>query len=565
MKRPIIEFKNFTFKYNVQMEPTLKNINFTIYEGEKVLIMGPSGSGKSTIGHCLNGLIPHAYKGKKEGNLLFNGEDVFEQSIFERSKSIGTVLQDSDAQFVSLTVGEDIAFSLENNCEEVNSMREKVKKIAKVIKMQDFLESSPYDLSGGQKQRVALGGVMIDDSKIILYDEPLANLDPLTGKTAIELIDNIHKELNKTTIIIEHRLEDVMYKDIDRVILIDDGMVIYNGNLNDLLHSELLVKYGIREPLYLTAIKYAKQDLDQDLTRVENLSSNLNMDQIIKNRIEVQDNKTNKELLSFENVSFSYDKKKTVLDDISFKIYENEMISIVGKNGAGKSTISKLILGFIKPSKGKISYCGKDMKDLTIFQRAQEIGLVLQNPNQMISKSLIFDEVALGLRNRGVDEEVVQEKVKKTLEICGLSSFIDWPISALSFGQKKRVTIASILVLDPKIIILDEPTAGQDYRHYKEILQFLSKLNKLGHTIIMITHDMHLMLEYTNRCIVVANTKIEADSMPYKVLCDKEIIEAANLKETSLFTLANHLRLKDPVEFVKDFINYERVVNDERL
>lgn len=562
-KKPIIEFKDFTFKYYSQAEPTLHNINLEIYPGEKILIVGPSGSGKSTLGHCLNGLIPFSYNGNITGSLKINNLETKELDIFQLSKHVGTVLQDSDGQFVGLSVGEDIGFSLENDNVPTKIMKERVKEISKMVDMENFLTSSPFELSGGQKQRTSLAGVMVDDVDILLFDEPLANLDPATGKAAIDIIDRIHKDSNKTIIIIEHRLEDVLYKEIDRVLVINDGRILADMNPHELVSSPILTESGIREPLYITALKYAGIDVKEDILpgHIWSLKTESIKDQIIswQATIEKDTKKAKKDIiLKMENIDFSYYGKKKVLDNINIEIEEGEMISIVGKNGAGKSTLSKIISGFEKEDSGNIYYKGENIKDLTIKERAEIIGVVMQNPNQMISKNMIYDEVALGLRLRSVEEDNIRKKVEKILTICGLMPFIDWPISALSYGQKKRVTIASILVLDPQIIILDEPTAGQDFKHYTEIMEFLLEINDLGITVVLITHDMHLMLEYTPRAIVLTDGKLIADNKSSVVLTDEILIEESNLKETSLFNLAKIIGIDDETEFVQNFIDYER-------
>jgi len=562
-KRAIIEFHDFSFQYYSQSEPTLHNINLTIYSGEKILIVGPSGSGKSTLGHCLNGLIPFSYAGEIQGSLKINGLETREQNIFQLSKQIGTVLQDADGQFAGLTVGEDIAFVLENDNISNAEMHERVKKVAAMVEMQNLLNSSPFELSGGQKQRTSLAGVMIDDVDILLFDEPLANLDPATGKAAIEIIDGIHKKSKKTVIIIEHRLEDVLHRDIDRIIMINDGKIIADMNPHELVSSTMLTVNGIREPLYITALKYAGVEITHEMQPgyITTLQVEFSQKALTTWYKAVQpeiSGNANPSILKMENISFSYDGERQILDDINFDICEGEMVSIVGRNGAGKSTLSKLLCGFEKEDSGTIFYKGENIREKTIKERAEIIGLVMQNPNQMISKAMIYDEVALGLRLRQVSEEVIAEKVERVLKVCGLISFKDWPISALSYGQKKRVTIASILVLDPKILILDEPTAGQDFRHYTEIMKFLVEINQLGVTVIMITHDMHLMLEYTPRAIVLAGGRKIADAAASAVLTDSGIVSEANLKETSLFALAQMAGIGDGTRFVQGFIDYEK-------
>ncbi|MGC4378331.1 ABC transporter ATP-binding protein [Fictibacillus sp. Mic-4] len=564
MKKPIIAFNNFSFKYRSQQEPTLYNIDLTIYEGEKVLIVGPSGSGKSTLAHCMNGLIPFSYKGEITGSLQMMGKETKDQSIFQLSKMVGTVLQDPDGQFIGLTVGEDIAFALENDCIPQDEMTGRVTTVSNMVGMNDYLHSSLHQLSGGQKQRVALAGVMVDNVNILLFDEPLANLDPATGKEAIALIDRIQKETNTTVVIVEHRLEDVLYRDVDRIIVMNKGRIVSDLHPDELLATNVLEECGIREPLYLKAIKYSGSAITPDMLPSHIESVNLdnckdNLLHWLEKKDGISEPKHKAEpVLQLESVSFSYESGKEILKDISFTIHKGEMVSIVGANGAGKSTLTKVICGFEAPTRGKLYYNGKDMTNDSIKERSLKVGLVMQNPNQMISKTFVYDEVAFGLVIRGVPEAEIRERVEETLKICGLYPFRNWPISALSFGQKKRVTIASILVLQPEVIILDEPTAGQDFRHYKEIMEFLVELNQRGVTILMITHDMHLMLEYTPRAIVIANGRKLADKSAADVLTDRNIIREGNLKETSLLDLAERLQLPEPGEFVRHFIHVDK-------
>ena len=565
---PIIQFKNFSFQYIAQKKQTLKDINLDIYPGEKVLICGSSGSGKSTLGNCLNGLIPNSYQGKIEGSLIVDGVDTSKSTIFDLSSHIGTVLQDPDGQFVGLTVAEDIAFSLENNCVEQKRMIKDVNRVASIVNINNRLSNSPQELSGGQKQRVSLAGVIVDNVKILLFDEPLANLDPKTGKSTIELIDEIQKETNTTVIIIEHRLEDVLWKHVDRIIMIDDGKVVEDLKPNDLLSQNILAKHGIREPLYITACKYAGMKItpDKKPEHINDIVINNEDKKLIQKWYENADkkNKTNNNdvILEVKDVHFSYKKDYEILHGISFAIKKGEMISIVGENGAGKSTTAKIVCGFEELKDGQIFYKGNDITNESIRERAKHIGYVMQNPNQMISETMIFDEVAMGIKNIGLSEEEITNKVYDTLKVCGLYEFRNWPISALSFGQKKRVTIASVLVMGPEIIILDEPTAGQDFYHYTEIMEFLRKLNLEGITVIMITHDMHLMLEYTKRALVFVDGRLVEDKTSSEVLCDSELVNKAALKETSLFDLAKKCNIDNPVGFVDCFINHDEKVRN---
>lgn len=567
-RKPIISFRNFSFQYRAQKRPTLTDINLEIYPGERVLIAGPSGSGKSTLAGCINGLNPFSNPGACTGTLTVDGVDAPHSSLFELSAHVGTVLQDPDGQFIGLTVGEDIAFALENSCTPQDEMHAITRHAAELVGIENHLGYAPHELSGGQKQRVSLAGVMVDQVKILLFDEPLANLDPATGKQAIELIDEIQKKTDTTVLIIEHRLEDVLWRNVDRIVLVNGGTILADLRPDELLSGSLLAENGIREPLYVTALRYA----GVDITPVKHPA---HVDSLVLDDVDTQKLRDwftarprpaaqpeREPLLEVKGLSFGYQKGQQTLRDVSFSIGKGEMVSIVGRNGAGKSTLSKLICGFETPDAGEIFLNGKPLAEENIRRRAQHIGYVMQNPNQMISKTMIYDEVALGLQRSGLTEEQIREKVEATLRVCGLYPFRNWPISALSFGQKKRVTIASVLVLDPELILLDEPTAGQDFRHYTDIMEFLRGLNARGVTVVMITHDMHLMLEYTRRALVFCDGRLIADRTAAAVLCDPALVEQAALKETSLYTLANRCGIAPAQEFVERFIEQDREVRE---
>ena len=567
-RKPIISFRNFSFQYRAQKRPTLTDIDLEIYPGERVLIAGPSGSGKSTLAGCINGLNPFSNPGACTGTLTVDGVDAPHSSLFELSAHVGTVLQDPDGQFIGLTVGEDIAFALENSCTPQDEMHAITRHAAELVGIENHLGYAPHELSGGQKQRVSLAGVMVDQVKILLFDEPLANLDPATGKQAIELIDEIQKKTDTTVLIIEHRLEDVLWRNVDRIVLVNDGNILADLRPDELLSGSLLAENGIREPLYVTALRYAGVDItpDKHPAHVDSLVLDDTDTQKLRDWFTARPRPAaqpeREPLLEVKGLSFGYQKGQQTLRDVSFSIGKGEMVSIVGRNGAGKSTLSKLICGFETPDAGEIFLNGKPLAEENIRRRAQHIGYVMQNPNQMISKTMIYDEVALGLQRSGLTEEQIREKVEATLRVCGLYPFRNWPISALSFGQKKRVTIASVLVLDPELILLDEPTAGQDFRHYTDIMEFLRGLNARGVTVVMITHDMHLMLEYTRRALVFCDGRLIADRTAAAVLCDPALVEQAALKETSLYTLANRCGIAPAQEFVERFIEQDREVRE---
>ncbi|MDR1839891.1 MAG: ABC transporter ATP-binding protein [Treponema sp.] len=568
---PVLLFKDFSFRYRAQTEPTLVNINLTVNRGEKILILGPSGSGKSTLVHCINGLIPHAFNGESSGEFLLSAKDVRTLDIFEVSKIAGTVLQDTDGQFVGLSAAEDIAFAMENDCVPVEEMHRRTLETALLVDMAPHLGKSPHDLSGGQKQRISIAGVLVDKVDILLFDEPLANLDPAAGKDTIELIDELHKKTGKTILIVEHRLEDVLHRPVDRIVVIDKGRIVSDLEPARLLSSNILHETGIREPLYISALKYAGVKIEPAMNPQH--TSTLKCDytplaEWDRQQAEIESGETGNNSrpgkaeggLEIRNLRFRYTEQgEEALKDISFSVERGECAGLVGRNGSGKSTLAKCICGFLKPDSGSIYYDGKNLADFSIMERAEKIGYVMQNPNQMISFPMIFDEVAFGLKTRGVSEPEIKTSVYEALKVCGLYSFRNWPVSALSYGQKKRLTIASILVLRPSFMILDEPTAGQDYRHYTEFMEFLLGLKRdMGISLLLITHDMHLMLEYTTRAVVLSEGECVADSEPFEILTDDSIINKASLKRTSLYELALNAGLGDPRGFAGRYIKFDR-------
>lgn len=562
---PMISFKNFSFRYRSLSEPTLKKINLDIFKGEKILIAGPSGSGKSTLAHCINGLIPFSYEGEIQGELTICGFRPSDKSIFAISQTVGTILQDQDAQFVGLSVGEDVAFVAENEMTPQEIMHTEVARALAMVDMEAYIRKSPHELSGGQKQRVSLAGLLATQAEVLLFDEPLANLDPASGKKAMELITEIHQRTGKTIIIIEHRIEDVLEQPFDKVVLIDRGEIQAYGTPDEILASDHLRKSGLREPLYIEALKYARCELlpADGLSQLHHLNQPKFKEALIRWYHAHQQKTTKVErprVLALEKVHFSYDRKEEVIRGVSLEVCAGEVVAILGNNGAGKSTLSHLITGIQRPTSGTMYFQDEPMHNWSIRKRGQRIGYVMQNPNLMITQHMIKEEVGFGLVNQGVEPGEIERRVEETLKTCGLYAYRNWPVTALSYGQKKRLTIASILVMEPQIIILDEPTAGQDYKHYTDFMDFIRTIADRGIAVILITHDMHLALEYADRAIVISEGRKIADDVVANILTNPEIIHQANLKETSLSKLAHMLELETPEGFVQHFIDYEKRV-----
>ncbi|MGX4594347.1 ABC transporter ATP-binding protein [Leuconostoc sp. JNUCC 76] len=551
MVEPFIDFQHVTFKYHAQSEPTLHDVSFQIYPGEKVLIAGASGSGKTTLLRLLNGLIPQAYQGDITGELTINGKKILDQSLFDLSLQAGTVLQDSDAQFVGMTVAEDIAFSLENDNQPIKIVREKVAKWANRFGLGKRLTLAPQSLSGGQKQRTAMAGVLVDEGDLLLFDEPLASLDPAAGAAAMALIDELQQERNMTVVVIEHRIEDVLRAHVDRVIVMAHGRIVANDTPTAIIQTGVLSANGLDEPLYIQLLRRAGVPVNKipHVADVEKVDVSKFRDQIETLAKPVQKVTHDEKQLLVQNLTFAYDQQEPLFENLSTSVHEGEILGIVGKNGSGKTTLSHLLTGFLTPSEGDIQLDGRSLLSDSIKERADHIGYVLQNPNHMITKATVFDEVASGLRLRNVDEEQVTERVREMLQLVDLDGMRNWPISALSFGQKKRLTIAAVLVLKPEILILDEPTAGQDATHTSQLLSFLQNINITNHTtIIIITHDMHLLANFVQRALVVVDGQILADTTPAELLANEALVDAASLRTTSIYRLAQRLSIVHPEE-----------------
>lgn len=564
-----IVFEDVTFKYNNLDDPTLRNINLRIEEGEKVLITGKSGSGKSTLAHCINGLIPFTYKGEIQGRILVNGKEPKDFSLFTMGTQVGSILQDQDCQFVGLSSGEDVAFALENDCMPPEEMGPVVDRALAQVDMLEHKSQPPQNLSGGQKQKVAIAGILAMDVPILLFDEPLANLDPASGKKAMETMIDIHAKTGRTIIVIEHRIEDVLEHGFDRVVVLEEGRIVFDDTPDRLLAEDILPKCGLRQPLYVEMLKLCGVDMKEE-DKISVLENTIKFkDQVVTRYLEDHfsdkrpDNRT---ILKLEGVSYKYYKEDPyTIEDIRFDVKEGEMLAIVGNNGAGKSTLLRAISGIAKYQQGSMFFVNPShlaraseekmicIDKWTTKQRALSIGFVMQNPNHMITKNMIFDEVAFGLRNFGTNEEEVDRRTREALKTCGLYEYRNWPVSSLSYGQKKRVTIAAILSMGPKVIILDEPTAGQDYTSYREFMTYLDEIKKTGVGVILITHDMHLALEYADSSVVLSGGRVIARDYIDKILADPLIISKANLKHTSIERMGRLYGVEDLSSFIAYF------------
>ena len=582
-EEPLIALHGYSFQYRAQAEPTLHDIDLEVRRGEKVAIVGASGSGKSTLLRALNGMIPHHHRGTATGTVRVGGSDPAEVPLVETARVVGTVLQDSNSQFVGLSVAEDIAFSLENQQVPTAEMPERIARAARLVGIEDHLEDSPHDLSGGQKQRVAVAGVLVDEVEVLLLDEPLANLDPAAGRAMVELLDALHREEGTTVLIVEHRLEDVLHRDVDRIVLLAEGRIVADAPPGEILASGLLERHGIRPPLHVAALRRAGAPVtaDQNPSRAADIDLTDAQVEAVRDWVEDVDDGSSADGLAADDpvadgaspalevedlrveIPVGPERSTVALDGIDARVRAGEMLGVLGSNGAGKSTLARVVCGFERATDGRVRIGGADADGWSLAERGERIGFVLQEPSQMLSQPHVLDEIALGLRVRGLPEEEIARRSEEVLEVCGLRPFRTWPLSALSHGQRKRVTIAAVLALEPEVLLLDEPTAGQDLAHYSEFMEFLRGVHRAGTTVVLITHDMHLALEYTDRVLVLSGGHLLADEHPAAVLTDPELSARADLVTTGLFDLARRCGIADPQQLVRCVIAADRREREE--
>ena len=522
----VIEIKNLTFTYFGKDKPALKDINLTVKEGEFLLLVGRSGSGKSTLIRAINGLIPNRYQGHYSGEVKVKGITVKGASLTSLSKIVGTVMQEVGKQLVLPIVEDEVAFGPCNLCLPIEEVRKRVYEALRHVDALHLKDRDINELSGGEKQRVAIAGILALDPPIILMDEPMANLD----SNGVHLIQNYlgrMREQGRTIIIAEHRTEEILDVGVDRIIVLEDGEIVEE------LHDE----EGLRS--YADVIK---------------VPARLFTDRCNSLRPVVEDKKPEETIaIKFENVSYSYD-SRPALRDVNLEIREGERIALLGNNGAGKSTLAKLILGILKPTKGRVLVYGMDTREKEVYELAPLVGLVSQDPFNMLFAKTVKEELAYGPRNIGVPPGEIDVRIRETARKCGITHLLTYSPFATSHGEKKRICVASILTMLPKILILDEPTAGQDYASYTSFMDFILSLEDRVRTLILITHDTDLAIEYTDRTIILSEGRVVADGPTHKVLARRDYLEAGKIRETSLVRVCRELTGGEYVIRFRDLI-----------
>lgn len=513
----MIEFKDFSFYYPNCKIPSLDKINVMIDEGEFLVITGPSGGGKSTFLRSINGLIPNFYGGKISGEVLVKGKNVSKTPTNQMSEIVGMVFQDPENQLVSNQVEREIAFGMENLCFSKEIMKKRIEESLDAVNISRLRDKTIQELSGGQKQKVAIASALATHPEVLLLDEPTSELDPGSAESVLNVIEKINDELGLTIILVEHRLERVIHH-VDRMLMIDSGKILYDGSPRKLKSNNVKDwKVGM-PPVTRLALNFEKEMVNNGMPLTVK-EARLSLKEVLtnpKNKVTWEKKESSKRVtLSMDKVFFSYDGEKDVLKDISFNVFEGDMIALMGKNASGKTTLVKLMNGLIKPRKGKILLFGKKISDYPLEELIQKVGIVFQDPNLHLFNDTVQKEVEFVLRNLKVDEKLIKKKTEEILKYFKIYQYKNSYPHDLSGGERQRVALASVLVSDPEILILDEPTRGMDYYLKRELISYLREKAK---TVIMITHDIETAAEFSDRVILLSEGNIISDGNKRDVL-----------------------------------------------
>ena len=510
-----LSVESLSFRYRDRETTAIRDISFCVDPGEILLIAGASGCGKTTLIRCINGLIPRSYKGERSGRILLQGEETTGWSLSKISQTVGTVLQDPERQILGTKVMHEVAFGLENLGMPRPQIITRVDEALNYLNISYLRDRETFNLSGGEKQKVALAGVLAMRPSILLLDEPLASLDPASAYETLDMVRRLADE-GMTVLMIEHRVEDVLRIHPKRVMFLSEGEIKYLGPLNGL---EKVVDYHeVKLPAKVVIRRAAKDPAPQALNILPGAAS-LGPEK--------------EPLVRFENVAFGYQPETEVLHGINLGIQRGDVVAVLGPNGAGKTTFVKHAIGLLKPKSGRVLVNGRDTHEASVAQIASTLGYVFQSPSHMLFAPTVREELAFGPKNLKHPKDQIEKEVKEALEIVNLVDKENDPPLALSFGQQKRVSIAAILAMRSRILVMDEPTAGQDYKNYISFMDAILQLPGFE-AILFITHDVDLAVIYANRVIIVDGGRIIADGSPHEVLGDTRRLEDSRLVPTSL-------------------------------
>ncbi len=558
-KENVISFKDVTYSYPGTETPAIKNINLTIKEGEIILVTGPSGAGKTTLCSTLNRIVPEAYEGELSGEICFRGENISKYSIGKMAFKAGMLFQDPSGQLINPTVADEVAFGPENKGVPVKKIEELIDEYVGYVHMEEYLDRSPQALSGGQQQSVAYASVLAMEPEVYVLDEPTSNLDPLGSDLVFRLMRKLAAEKKKTVIIVEHKIEKIIDM-VDRIIVMNNGSIAYDGTPQEVIaHYEELKDMGILVPqcnqlfLQLNEKRGTKLPQTTNLTEAENELKAILPGQLPLKEMQAvgqtfkKARKFDEPIIEAKDLHFAYVPEREILHGVNLAVHKGEFLSIVGCNGSGKTTLVKCFNGLHRPTGGDVIIKGKSAKNATVAEISQTVGYCFQNPDHQIFSSIVKDELCYGPRNLQWDDDEIEKTVAEISEMLDLTDILDENPYNLSKGQRQAIAVASILCTKPDVLIVDEPTTGQDPLQSRAMMDMMVKLNReLNKTIVVITHDMSIAAEYSDRIVVTHQGNIIADGTPREVFAKEELLNSSNVEAPQITRLLQHAGITDP-------------------
>lgn len=541
----MIEIKGMSFRYGKSKEYALRDINLSIKKNEFVALIGPSRAGKSTLCMSLNGLIPHSQKGRLKGSIVVNGKNTAENPVSNLFTDVAIVFQDFETQLFSTSASLDVAFGPENLGLPWDEIDERVKHCFERVDLQGFEMREPTSLSGGQKQRLAIAASLALHSPILVLDEPTTDLDPVGKERVLNIANDFRKSGDFTIVCVEHEIEELIYS--DHVVLLVNGSILAEGSPREILSNDKLLRengvmpLGASEVVHALGFEEPILTVDEAEKVIRSAGYTLDMDKVHQ-LIDV-DNKRKRKygdvIIDVKNVSFGYNKSYLAVNDVSLQIREGEFVALMGQNGSGKTTLAKQFNRLLKYQTGSLTIFGKDCSESSIYEISRNVGYVFQNPDHQIFADTIEEEVSFGPKNYGYTPEEIKEAVKEALEAVDMvGREKDDPFS-LTKGERQRVAVASILAIRPKLLILDEPTTGLDYKEQLGIMNLLKRLNDSGTTVIIITHTMWVVSAFAHRAVVMNQGKIVFDGSVRDVYANEDELMNLHLKPPQVTQLGN--------------------------
>jgi len=553
-----IDIEDLQYSYPTSKGDVLKGINLKVEKGEFLSIMGPTGAGKSTLCLTLNGIIPHSLEGDLRGRVKVAGMDINDHSIPELTQKVGMVFQEPESQLFCMTVWEEVAFGPENLGVDPKEIKERIDWALGVVRMKEYQDRSPFKLSCGQKQRVAIAAALAMLPEILVLDEPTSELDPIGKMEVFSVVDDLKKEQNMSIVMVEHESEEIA-RVSDRVIVLEKGEIVLEGSPRDVLSKvDMLRNVKLSPPQVCEVADILNKKINTSFSFLTLKEAEKSIKELVSKLPKAEKSSKSKEkktsfsyikqedsfhpMISTKNLFYAYEGSGVeVLKDINLEVNQGEFVAIIGQNGAGKTTLVKHFNGILKPTRGKVFIEGVNTKERTIAELSKDVGYIYQNPDHQIFCPTVEEEIAFGPKNLGLSEDIIKQRAEEALKLSGLEDVRKIPPSVLGLGERRKVSLASVMSMRPRLLILDEPTTGVDWKTSIDFMEAVRKLNEKGHTIIMITHNMRIVARYAKRTVVLCNGEVLLDASTRKVFSQTEKLKTTFLMPPQITQLGQAL------------------------